>query len=422
MFAGALLGQLLVNLATVPVSTKHGIETTMSTKPQLGTRGSYIGLALLLFTSIGWNTVLMIFFGRATAAALIVLEVIGEGSRDLVSILFSAGGLLVIAFLVTRGARSLSKTGPAIAIAIVILTMWLLFLLIDQFGFDAIANAEPLDPADTFGVNYTSVVELLVAGTFGWWGYMGGMVRMVSHARKTILPTMLGLGLAWAVVASVSLFGALMTGEPDPTIWAPQIAGDFTSIIVLIFIALANLGSVLVGVFVSTLAIKQMQGLGRRVSWNMIVAVVATPMLVCLLFFPTVIFENVPIFMAYLGMLLGPMIGVQIADWFVLGRRKNLTVAGLYEPSRRSAYWYLGGFNFAGIAGLVLGTLTYISILNPNTYVPNADFFQYTTAAIPSVLVGGTVYVLATKVIQRFMSKNRQTQEAPGAPDESAHE
>jgi NCS1 family nucleobase:cation symporter-1 len=226
---------------------------------------------------------------------------------------------------------------------------------------------------------------------------------MVSKAGKTILPTMVGLGLAWAVVASVSLFGALMTGEPDPTIWAPQIAGDFTAVVVLIFIALANLGSTLVGVFVSTLAIKQTRGLGRKVSWNVVVVCVATPMLICLVFFPHLIFDNVPVFMAYLGMLLGPMIGIQIADWYILGRRRTLSIAGLYKPGRESPYWYVGGFNAAGIIALALGTLTYAAILNPNTYEPNAPFFAYTTAALPSVLMGGLVYVIGTKVMQRFL-------------------
>lgn len=402
MIAGALLGQLLVNLATVPSSTKHGIETVQSTKPQLGTRGSIIGLGLLLFTSIGWNTVLMIFFGRAAASAMIVLGLADAESRNLVATIFSTAGLLIIAFLVTRGTESLKKTGPVIAVSIAILTAWLLYLLIDQFGWSTITAAEPLDPADSFAVNYISVFELLVAGTFGWWGYMGGMVRMVSNARKTILPTMIGLGLAWAVVASVSLFGALMTGEPDPTIWAPQIAGDFTAVVVLIFIALANLGSTLVGVFVSTLAIKQTGGPGRKISWNTIVICVVAPMLFCIIVIPTLIFDNVPVFMAYLGMLLGPMIGVQIADWYVLGRKRTLSVAALYEPGPGSAYWYFNGFNPAGILGLILGALTYAAILNPNTYVPNVEFFQYTTAAIPSVIVGALVYVVVSKLMARF--------------------
>src|SRR5690625_4698454 len=147
-----------------------------------------------------------------------------------------------------------------------------------------------------------------------------------------------------------------------------MIAGDCTALIVLIFIALANLGSTLVGIFVSTLAIKQTRGLGRKVSWNTIVVFVSTPMLLCIVLIPHLIFDNVPVFMAYLGMMLGPMIGVQIADWYILGRRKTLSVAALCPPGRESASWYSGGFNPAGILGLILGTLTYAAILNPSTY------------------------------------------------------
>ena len=65
MAAGALLGQMLTNLATVPVAAKHGIETTTWTKPQLGSRGSVIGLALLL----GGFYAVASLFGAAPGAA-----------------------------------------------------------------------------------------------------------------------------------------------------------------------------------------------------------------------------------------------------------------------------------------------------------------------------------------------------------------
>lgn len=402
MFAGALIGQLLVTLATVPASTKHGLETTISTKPQLGTRGVYIGLALLLFTAIGWNTVLMIFFGHSVASVLVLFDIIGPASRDAASTISSAVGLVVIAVMVTQGSRSLSRSGPVIAGCILLLAAWLCYLLLKKFGLDGIMNAEPMEPSDNSQLNYTSVVEMLIGGTFGWWGYMGGMVRMVSSARKTILPTMFGLGLAWAVVASVSLFGALTMGDADPTVWAPKLTGQAGALIVLIFIGLANLGSTLVGLFVSTLAIKQTEGLGRRLSWAATVSLVAAPMLACLVLIPNQIFENVPVFMAYLGMMLGPMVGIQIADWFALGRRTHLSIASLYRPGRQSDYWYLGGFNPAGLIGLVLGSLTYLSILDPMTYVPNSPFFEYTTASLPAVFVGGFSYVVASRVMWRL--------------------
>ncbi len=402
MVAGALIGQLLVTLATTPVSTKFGIETTVSTKPQLGVRGIYIGLFLMLFNAIGWNTVLMIFFGRAVASVLDIFGLIGDSSRYTVSVVSSVAGLILIGVLVTRGTRSLSKTGPVIAGSIVLLAAWLVYILLRTHGVSGVADAAPLEPHDNRLLNYTLVVEMLIAGTFGWWGYMGGIVRMVSGARKAILPTMLGLGAAWAVVAAVSLFGALVTGEPDPTVWVPEIAGQVGAVIVLIFISFANLGSTLVGVYVSTLAVKQTQSLGRSLSWGRTVALVLAPMLFILIFIPNMIFDNVPIFMAFLGMITGPMVGVQIADWFILRRRAHMSVSSLYLPGRASNYWYLRGFNPAGVLALIAGSSTYMLIMNPYTLIPNSPIFAYTTASIPAVLMGGTVYVLASRAMWRL--------------------
>lgn len=402
MIAGALIGQYLVTMATAPVSTKFGIETTVSTKPQLGVRGVYVGLLLMALNAVGWNTILMIFFGRAAASVLVIFGVIDDSSRTATSIACSVVGLLLVGVLVSRGARSLSKTGPVIAGCIALLAAWLVYLLVREYGVGAIAAAAPLEPTGNRLQNYTTVVEMLIGGTFGWWGYMGGIVRMVSDARKTILPTMIGLGLAWAVVAAVSLFGALMTGEADPTVWVPKVTGEVGALVVLVFIAFANLGSTLVGVYVTTLAVKQTPSLGRRLSWWQTVAFVLAPMIVVLVFFASPLFDNIAIFMAFLGMVTGPMIGVQIADWFVLRRRDSLVVSSLYVTDARSAYWYVRGFNPAGLAALVLGSATYLMILNPYTLVPNSPAFPYLTASLPAVLVGGVSYVLGTRLMRRL--------------------
>lgn len=402
MMAGALVGQLLVTLATVPVSTKFGIETTVSTKPQLGVRGVYVGLALMAFNAIGWNTVLMIFFGRAAASVLVLVGVLDSSHRSVAAIVCSAVGLAVIGLMVSRGARSLSRTGPFIAGCIVLLAAWLIFLLIRRYGLDGILAAKPLESNPSRLLNYTTVVEMLIGGTFGWWGYMGGIVRMVSGARKALWPTMIGLGLAWAVVASVSLFGALMTGQYDPTVWVPKITGPAGALLVLAFISLANLGSVLVGVFVTTLAVKQTPGLGRRLTWPKTVTLVVTPVMFVLIAIPDLLFDHIGIFMAFLGMVTGPMIGVQIADWFVLRRGRTMVVSSLYVTDVTSRYWYFGGFNPAGLLALALGSGTYLLLLNPYTLVAKSSAFAYTTASLPAVFVGGVVYVLATIVLQRL--------------------
>jgi NCS1 family nucleobase:cation symporter-1 len=401
MIAGGLVGQLLVTLATVPMSTRHGVETVVSTKPQLGTRGSNIGLFMLYCTALGWNTVLMIFFGRSAASVLQIFGVIDGSSRSLASMVISVLGLLFVWVMVSRGASSLSKAGPTIAVAIVVLSAWLMYIVIREFGVEAIATAEPLSPNPSRLLNYTTVVEMLIASTFGWWGYMGGIVRMASTARRALLPSMIGLGFAWVAVALVSLYGALITGEPDPTVWVPQVAGDSGAVVILLFIALSNLGSTLVGAFVATLAVKQMRHIGGNLPWRKVSALVLAPMLLVLVLFPGPFFDRVGVFMAFIGMMIGPMVGVQIADWYVLRRRNTLEVSSLYLSGADSKYWYSKGFNPAGIVALLLGSGTYLAILNPYTLVANSDAFQYTTASLPAVGVAALSYVVLSRLLQR---------------------
>lgn len=394
MLAGGLIGQLLVTLATVPVSTKHGIETVISTKPQLGIRGSYLALAMQYATALGWNAVLMIFFGRSAASILEITGLIDASARSTAATVFSAVGVVLVWLMVSRGAKSLQKVGPVIAIAISLMAIYLMVVLFRAYGSAEIFSAQPLAPTSSRLLDYTSVVELLIVSTWGWWSYMGGMVRMVDTARKAVLPSMLGLGVAWVLVAVVSLYSSLATGEADPTVWAPEVAGDVGGVIVLLFVAFANIGSTLVGAYVATLGVSQVPQVGSRLSWRVVAGVVLSPMLLVVLFFATQFFDNVDRFMAFIGLMIAPVIGIQIADWYVLGRHGTLRVSGLYRHNATSCYWYLGGFNPAGVIALVLGGVTYQLLLNPVTYEPRSPLFAYLTASLPAVLVAAVVYTL----------------------------
>ncbi|QVQ50056.1 cytosine permease [Spiractinospora alimapuensis] len=401
MLAGGIIGQLLITLATVPASTKYGLETVTTTKPQLGVRGSYIALFFQYATALGWNTVLMIFFGRAAGSVLEILGVIPPGARETTSTLIAGAGVVLVWVLVSRGSRSLKKIGPVVAILTSLLTIYLLYVLLSTYGVTAIANAEPLEPWADRLVNYTSVVELLIASTWGWWSYMGGIVRMTGRARKAILPSMIGLGVAWVLVGIVSLYAALVTGEGDPTIWAPELAGPAGGIAVLVFVAFANITSPLVGAFIATLGLSQLPHVNTRIGWKPLSALVLLPMFVTVLLFGNAFYDNVDAFMAFLGLMIAPMVGIQLADWYLLRRIDTLRVASLFDHSPRSAYWYTGGFNIAGIAALLLGSATYIAIMNPVTYEPHTVLFKYTTASLPAVLVGAVVYAVLSRLMYR---------------------
>ena len=68
-------------------------------------------------------------------------------------------------------------------------------------------------------------------------------------------------------------------------------------------------------------------------------------------------------FILYYSAFFGPILGVMLADYFVI-RKRELSVDALYNSGRDSEYWYRGGFNVSGLIAVFLpGIVTMIWFL-----------------------------------------------------------
>lgn len=399
LIAGALIAQMLVCLAQVPPTTKHGLETVVTTKPQLGVLGSYIALFVHYAILMGWNVVIMIFFGRSMASILQAANLIGEEQRGSVSVLASLVGLALVWILLTRASQALKYVAPIVAITVGVTAVWMFILLFRAYGLDGIMAAEPLAPMEGGRlVNYTIAIEIMLLAILAWWPYMGAVLRLVSSAGKAILPSMIGLGGSVAVIGLIGLYAALVAGETDPTVWMLELGGPLAGVSALIFVAVANIGSTLVGAHAATLGLGQVPVIMRWVkSWKGQTAIALAPAIVVLALFPGPFYDNVGVFLAFIGVLLGPIIGIQIVDWHLLKTRMHLP--SLYRHDRRSEYWYSGGFNIVGLIALAVGVVVFLLLLDPVTYVPRSPVYQYTSASLPSVFAGGLTYWIGVKVV-----------------------
>lgn len=399
LLAGALIGQFLVTLSQLRVNSRYGLETVVTTKPQFGVRGSYIGLLIQYVCVVGWGAVLIIFFGRACASVLQVLGLIDEPQRGPVAVAASVIGVLLVGVLVLFGSSALRRVGPLAAAVVTVVGIWMAVELFSAHSLDEIAQQPALAPLDGGQLtNYTVVVEMMAVSTLTWWSSMGAVFRLVRNAGRAIVPSMLGLGAGWAVFGLISLYSALTIGEADPTIWMASIAGTSGAVATLVLVAIANLGSVLTLAYVGALGWGQIPGIGSRLGWTAKAALVLVPLMFVVALVPGPFYDHIATYIGFVGLLIAPVIGIQIADWFVLGRVNKLRLSSLYRHDSRSIYWFTHGFNPAGLAGVIAGGLVYILLINPVTLIPNSDLFQYTTATIPSALVGGVVYLAVTKL------------------------
>lgn len=400
ILAGGLAGMLLITLALLPVTGRHGVDSATSTIPQLGTRGSYYAVFLLFATLAGWNCLLLIFLGRASAEILIGLGFFAEGSRQLLVCGFGLAGALVVWLMLTKGPSVLRHAGPMISITVLLLGLYILYLLIHHVGWSTLMSAQPSAPGPTKAWNYATGFEILVVASIGWWPYLGGLVRLVPSARKALWPTVIGLGLPLSVISIVGFFSGLAFPESggDPTGFLLRLGGVGGGLVALVFIILANIGTVMVGVYVGTVGIKRIPVFENRLSWNQTTALALLPVVIVIALLPNLFFDNFGTFLALVGVSFAPLCGVQIADYYGFRRaRGGVDIKAMYRNGNTGKYHFWAGFNPAGFMGIAAGFCSYLYLLNPLTFETHAPY-SYVSASFPSAIVAGVVYLLLTRL------------------------
>ena len=132
-------------------------------------------------------------------------------------------------------------------------------------------------------------------------------------------------------------------------------------------------------------------------SWKVALLLGLVPVAFVGVVIPTWFFNNFGTFLAFIGVTFAPLVAIQIADYFIL-RKQKLNIRSIYDSSSNSDYAYWGGFNPAALVAMVAGFFTYIYLLDPLTYESNTPY-EYMTAALPTAVVGGVVYLIVTKLL-----------------------
>jgi len=401
MMAGILIGIGAILVSIVPVATKYGVDSALSSKAFMGSRGWYFSVILMFLTLAGWNTVLVVILGRAVAQILVTAGLVAEGSRGTVEVVAMLASLVVVWGVIRGGANALATSAKWIALGVLALSVMVLALLIHNVGVEGLLAAEPQAPFESQLANVTISMEAFIATAIAWWPYVGGMVRLVPSARTALWPSIFGLAVPLAGVAVIGLCAGLVIPESggDPTTFLADVGGLFFGIVSLVFITLANIGSTMVGTFAAAVGVRQIPAVSRRVSWSTACALSLVPTAILAAFFADAFLANLQLFLAGCALFLAPYCGMQAVDFFFL-RRQRLDVRALYTDGKDNPYRFWLGVNPAAIVGLVAGISVFLLLLNPVTYETKA-FFAYTTASVPSMVAAGGAYWLCALVVRR---------------------
>ncbi|MEG6507401.1 cytosine permease [Methyloligella sp. 2.7D] len=391
MTSGSMFGMLIVALAVVPAATKYGIDSIVSARPQFGSNGWIITVALQYISIIGWNSILIIFFGSSLRELLATIGLIGEEGKALVQPIATLGACALIFGVLMTGKSGVARVSNVLFFFIVGVGIWMVWLLLAREG-TAISEATPAYASDAQW-DYVTGIEIGIVSLLSWWPYIGALVRVSPDAHTATVPSMVGMGLPVPLLSVIGLAAILALETSDPSMWMVQLGGSFYGAIALAFVIAANLGTAIAGVYATAVGLKSVPAISRLPWWvTLLLGIV--PVVIVGTFLPDLFFNNFGSFLAFIGVFFSPLCAIQIVDFLILRKRK-LDVRGLYDGSEDAPYYYWFGLNPAAIAGMVAGFVTYIYLLNPLTYVSRSPY-EYLTASLPTAVIGGLVYYLVT--------------------------
>ncbi|XWN32359.1 MAG: cytosine permease [Devosia sp.] len=405
MTAGAMVGMLLVTLAVVPAATRYGIDSIVAARPQLGSRGWLITVFLQYASIIGWNSLLLIFFGKSAVQFLLTVGVIQEGQGNFVLPIATLVACAIVFGVLLNGKSGIARVSNVLFFFIIGVGVWMIYLLLAREG-SAIAEAAPAYASGSMQWDYVTGIEIGIVSLLSWWPYIGAMVRVAPNAHTAAMPAMLGMGLPVPILSVIGLAAILVLQTSDPSAWMVQLGGTVYGAIALLFVIAANLGTAIIGVYATAVGLRSVPGVGR-LPWTVPLLLALVPVAVVGIVLPDLFFNNFGTFLAFIGVFFAPLCAIQIVDFLIL-RRQRLDVRALYDGSQDAPYYYWGGFNPAAIAGMAAGFVTYLFLLNPITYVSRSPY-EILTASLPTAAVGGIVYLVVTVLLVKPAGKGGYT-------------
>ena len=389
--AGSMIGMLMVTLATVPTSVRFGVDSIASSIPQFGTRGWIIPSGIQYLSIVGWNSQLLIFFSKSMTQLLIALHLSSVAAQThLVSATVLLACALVFVFLL-KGSGGVDRVAK-IVVAHVFIGLWMLYILMSH-RWSELSHAVPPAASPERLWNYVTGVEIGISSLLSWWPYIGSMVRMAPHGRTAALPIMLGMGAPVPLLGLIGIAGFLVLKTSDPAQWLRTVGGPAYGILALLFVTAANLGTTVAGTYASAIGLRYYPGLDR-VPWPVLLLLTLAPVALVGLLIPDLFFAHFSTFIAFIGITVAPLCGIQIIDYYVL-RQRRIDIRAIYTGPR---YRFWAGINPAAVVAMLVGFGVYTYLLNPLTYASRWPY-QYLTASLPTALAAALIYWLVTRLL-----------------------
>jgi nucleobase:cation symporter-1, NCS1 family len=394
-FAGAITVTLISNpiayliLALVGyMGYKVGTSTMALTRPAFGIKGSALPTVLNTIVFLGWavvNTFIAVISMSFIFSDFFGWPAYGEpGSAVpmIIGIIFMTALNLAAVSLGRNSIKVVERVGMVL---VLVLGVWITMVVLKQHSMaDIIAWQPPADLKMPTGV----AIDIMAAFSLAWVLGIAEFTRYTRSVKTATVAPLIGalVALAWfAFVGIISTIGAaLTTGIYDPNNSDPSslVTNLGLGWVALALIIVACVTTNVVNLMAAGISVTNVTRKVKPLHSIWLVTVIAGLFMLIPLYMSSFL-DTFMIFLEYIGMVLSALLGILVADYFVVQKKR-------YDVSQfdlvGGKYWYSKGVNLKAIAVWGIGVVFYLAIRN-------VELFMNTTGAVyPTILATAILY------------------------------
>ncbi|MBR6880612.1 MAG: cytosine permease [Clostridiales bacterium] len=399
---------ILIECLPVLFATRYGIDLWIWLRSVIGKKGVAIFATVISLANFGWYAVDSQLFASS------MINLFGGFGITLDADIWKPvlGVLCVIlgAFIALGGPEVIKWVNRFLVTALLIVG-----LVVVVICFTAVPIGDMLKVAPDTSIYESGLGRFMlsaegnVAFAFSWSTQALVLPRLAKSEKAGYWATSLAYGIvapffvAAGGVMAIAMFVRAGYYESDPTVMLSTLAGPGFALLSLLMVAFANIGTQGTGSYVNSMIIKS--GFPKA-SYKLIV--ILTAIYVGVLTVWGWVMDNFGSFISMAAQIQGPIIGMIIADYIIVKKRK-ISLKSLYNIDGHNAYDFTHGINLVGLGCIVIAFVTNILfVFNPLTAEIKSPLFMVLTGSGYTAVCGGLLYWIASLTpLKRYMLRDR---------------
>lgn len=399
---------VLIECIPVFFSVRYGIDLWIWLRSVLGRKGVAILATVISMANFGWYAVDSQLFASS------MINLLGAFGISMNAVIWKPilGVLCVIlgTLIALGGPEVIKWTNRFLVSALLIVGA-----IVVTICFTAVPLKEMLAVQPDTSLYSTRLGAFMlsaegnVAFAFSWSTQALVLPRLAKSEKSGYWATSLAYGVvapffvAAGGVMAIAMFVKAGYYESDPTVMLATLAGPAFTLLSLLMVAFANIGTQGTGSYVNCMIVKS--GL-PKVSYKLLV--ILALIYVSALTIWGWVMDNFGSFISCAAYIQGPIIGMTVVDYLIVKQRK-ISLKSLYHIDGKNAYDFTNGFNLVGLGCILISFVTCVLfIYNPLTAEIKSPIFLAITGSGYTAICGGLLYWLASLTpLKSYMLRDR---------------